>query len=138
MTNLQSKVATEHGQHFYSASTFSRILPNRPSKRGKELKSTSKVEVQLLGKPLIADMVFRSNMSDGENRLFVLELNRQPKAERLVEEIQQHAKAIALELYDQKYDHPHSYRVLNVFKSSKTMKTVMKKLSEEQEFSTEY
>ena len=108
------------------------------AQRGKELKSVSKVSVQLPDKALIADMVFRVKKQDGESRLFVLELNRQPKAERRVEEIKLHARAVVLGLYEQKYSHPNSHRILNVFKYSKTIATVISKLTKDEVFSTEY
>lgn len=108
------------------------------SQRGKSPKSISKVEVQLPEQTLVADIVLRINMQDGESRLFVLELNRQPKAERLVEEIKQHVKAIDQGLYDKKYSHPFSHRVLSVFKHPKTMQSVIEELSQDEVFLAEY
>lgn len=105
---------------------------------GKGLAGVSRVEVRLDGQALIPDMVFRIKMTDGESRLYVLELNRQPKPQRLVEEIRLHTRAIDEGLFDAKYAHPYSHRVLSIYKHPVTMQSVMRELSSDRVFSREY
>ena len=71
-------------------------------KQGQQL--TRRPQVSLEGTTVIPDANFRLNMSDGQQRLFTLELHRQPKTQRIVEQLEVHADIIRHELLAKKYD----------------------------------
>jgi len=104
------------------------------SQRKKGSQLTSLASVPYSGGILVPDANLHYQ-TDEENKLYALELERQPKAKRIIEEkIFPHAQIIAEGHLSQKYDYPFSHRVLFAFENLTTMQSVASSLDRSQDF----
>ena len=94
------------------------------SQRKKGSQLTSLARVPYSGGFLVPDANLYYQ-TEAEKNLFTLELERQPKAKRIIEDkIYPHAQIIAEGTLSVKYEHPFSHRALFAFESFGTMQTV--------------
>lgn len=97
-------------------------------------------QVKLYNKTIIPDGNFRLEMSDGQSRLFTLELHKGTNTKRIIAQLENHARLIEQELLPEKYNHPYDNYILSVYDHKGTMEAVKRRflesrlLSEYQEY----
>lgn len=87
-------------------------------------------QVSLHGKAIIPDGNFRLAMTDGQKRLFTLELHKGNNTGRILEQLENHAHLIGLELLPKKYQHPHDNYILSVYDHAGTLEAVKRRLQD--------
>lgn len=86
-----------------------------------------KTQVTLGGETIVPDLNL-GILTQNTSRLFTLELHRQPKTQRIVQQLAKHADILRNEVLSEKYNHPHLHYVLSVHHSEQSMKLVQKEL----------
>ena len=84
------------------------------SQKGRNLEFKTSVRLSGYPSPIIPDCNFMLYMKDGEKRLFTLELHRQPKTKRILEQLYQHAQIIREGVLSDKYNHPQLNYVCSI------------------------
>jgi len=83
----------------------------------------------ILGDDKIEPDVNLGILIENTSKLFTLELHRQPKTQRIVQQLAQHAHFLRHEALSDKYNHPNLNYVLSIHHSYKAMQAVQKELS---------
>jgi len=81
----------------------------------------------LNGQAVIPDGNFRLAMTDGQKRLFTLELHKGNNTGRILEQLETHAHLIGRELLPKKYQHPHDNYILSVYDNAGTLEAVKRR-----------
>lgn len=84
-------------------------------------------QVSLNGQAVIPDGNFRLAMTDGQKRLFTLELHKGNNTGRILEQLETHAHLIERELLPKKYQHPHDNYILSVYDNAGTLEAVKRR-----------
>ena len=87
-------------------------------------------QVKLYNKSIVPDGNFRLDMTDGESRLFTLELHKGTNTKRIIQQLENHARLIERELLPVKYDHPHDNYILSIYDHAGTMEAVKSRFLE--------
>lgn len=87
-------------------------------------------QVSLHGKAIIPDGNFKLAMTDGQKRLFTLELHKGNNTGRILEQLETHAHLIERELLPKKYQHPHDNYILSVYDHAGTLEAVKRRFQD--------
>lgn len=93
-----------------------------------------KTGVELGKRRIIPDLNFLLDMTDGEVRLFSVELHNVSKPNRIVEQLLTHVAICKAQAIAKKYGHPHGNRVLSVYTDPAVMMSVKATLRQNIEF----
>lgn len=93
-----------------------------------------KTGVTLGKRRIIPDINFLLDMSDGESRLFTVELHNLSKRARVVDQLLDHVAICKAGLLSKKYGHDHGNRVLSVYTDPRMLESVRDVLRESPEF----
>lgn len=103
---------------------FDAYFDTQGNQRQRNSQLVRATQVQLAGKTIVPDGNFLLSMNDGQKRLFTLELHRGSDTQRIIEQLENHARMIEQDLLQKKYGHPFSNYVLSVYENPATMKAV--------------
>ena len=81
-----------------------------------------------LGKETIVPDINVGILTQNTSHLFTLELHRQPKTQRIVQQRAKHADILRNEVLSEKYNHPHLHYVFSVHHSEQSMRLEQREL----------
>lgn len=94
---------------------FHSYFDSTGNQRQKNSQLIRDTQVQLNGETLIPDGNFRLAMHDGQSRLFTLELHKGTNTNKILAQLENHARIIESGLLANKYQHPFDNYVLSVY-----------------------
>ncbi len=109
---------------------FHSYFDSTGNQRQKNSQLVRDTQVQLNGETIIPDGNFRLAMSDGQKRLFTLELHKGTNTKKIIAQLENHARIIEEGLLADKYQHPYDNYVLSVYDHEGTMKAVQRRFDE--------